>query len=377
MTRLLLAASLLLLAAATHAQAVRVAVWHGREPRAFEAYTWAGGYALTDADGRVLDTLRGTWNIAREGATWRIGPHALDGGCLSPLIGESVLWIRRPGVAPEHHPGALCLSSPGGRPRVVLHTTVEDYLPGVLSAETGRGHALEFYRAQAIVARTYAAEAIARIPRHPGEGFDLCDGVHCQAYHGTATGSDTLRLGVSTTRGVVALDSVGFPITAAFHSNCGGMTRGSEDVWNKALPYLVARPDSFCLAAPHSRWEKTGRAEAWKGFLREAGVDGVDALSARQQAAARTAFGLRSARFQAEVRGNEVHFMGVGFGHGVGMCQEGAMARARSGADAPAILDAYFTGVRLEVWPAGGFPAGTGPGEADAGAGAPRPGGTP
>jgi peptidoglycan hydrolase-like amidase len=69
--------------------------------------------------------------------------------------------------------------------------------------------------------------------------------------------------------------------------------------------------------------------------------------------------------------------MGVGFGHGVGMCQEGAMARARSGADAPAILDAYFTGVRLEVWPAGGFPAGTGPGEADAGASAPRPGGTP
>jgi glycosyltransferase involved in cell wall biosynthesis len=52
----------------------------------------------------------------------------------------------------------------------------------------------------------------------------------------------------------------------------------------------------------------------------------------------------------------QVRFMGLGFGHGVGLCQEGAMARARSGADAAAILDAYFFGVRLDVWPTAGFP---------------------
>ena len=112
MTRLLLAASLLLLAAATHAQAVRVAVWHGREPRAFEAYTWAGGYALTDADGRVLDTLRGTWNIAREGATWRIGPHALDGGCLSPSSARASCGFGGRASPPNTTPAPCASAAP-------------------------------------------------------------------------------------------------------------------------------------------------------------------------------------------------------------------------------------------------------------------------
>ena len=64
----------------------------------------------------------------------------------------------------------------------------------------------------------------------------------------------------------------------------------------------------------------------------------------------------QAARFDVEVQGSQVRFMGLGFGHGVGLCQEGAMARARSGADAAAILDAYFYGVRLDVWPTAGFP---------------------
>lgn len=354
--RPLLTAALLLVAAAGSGQAVRVGVWHGHEPKSFEVYTWAGGYELADADGRILDTLRGTWTVAREGAAWRIGDHLLPAVCLRPFLPESVLWVRRPGIAAEHHPGALCLGGTAERPRCVLETSVERYLPGVLSAETGRGHALEFYRAQAIVARTYTAEAVARIPRHPGEGIDVCDGVHCQAYHGTATGSDTLRLGVASTRGLVALDSTGFPITAAFHSNCGGMTRGSEDVWHTALPYLVARPDSFCLNAPHSRWEKSASADAWRRFLAAQDAPDAAALTPRERATARTTFGLRSARFDVEVQGSQVRFMGLGFGHGVGLCQEGAMARARSGADAAAILDAYFYGVRLDVWPTAGFP---------------------
>ena len=59
----------------------------------------------------------------------------------------------------------------------------------------------------------------------------------------------------------------------------------------------------------------------------------------------------KSARFALESRGTRLVFHGRGLGHGVGMCQHGAMGMEGEGADFIEILKHYFPGTRLEKWP--------------------------
>jgi stage II sporulation protein D len=73
----------------------------------------------------------------------------------------------------------------------------------------------------------------------------------------------------------------------------------------------------------------------------------LDSTAAIRAAAARSAFDLPSAFFVAMDHGSHVELIGQGFGHGIGMCQEGAMARAQAGASSWDILSAYFQDVYL------------------------------
>jgi stage II sporulation protein D len=72
-----------------------------------------------------------------------------------------------------------------------------------------------------------------------------------------------------------------------------------------------------------------------------------DARAQIRAAEVRKAFALRSSYFVTLAQGDSVRFIGKGFGHGVGMCQEGAMNRARHGQSAQDILHTYYTGVRI------------------------------
>jgi stage II sporulation protein D len=59
----------------------------------------------------------------------------------------------------------------------------------------------------------------------------------------------------------------------------------------------------------------------------------------------------KSANFVIEQQGGQLVFMGRGMGHGVGMCQHGAMGLARCGKDYRAILEHYFPGTRVGAIP--------------------------
>ena len=61
----------------------------------------------------------------------------------------------------------------------------------------------------------------------------------------------------------------------------------------------------------------------------------------------REAFDLRSTFFSCSPDGNEVVLKGKGFGHGVGLCQEGAMKMAKMGYSARQILLYYFPGGKV------------------------------
>ena len=61
----------------------------------------------------------------------------------------------------------------------------------------------------------------------------------------------------------------------------------------------------------------------------------------------REEFNLKSTFFSCYPDGDDVLIKGRGFGHGVGLCQEGAMKMARLGFDYTQIARFYFPGVQL------------------------------
>src|SRR5690606_35674289 len=113
--------------------------------------------------------------------------------------------------------------------------------------------------------RTYA---LSNQRKHLPEGFDLCDGTHCQVYRGLCS-IDSIRLAAEATHGLVLVDTGIRLIHSTFHSNCGGETVNAEDLWSKSEPYLRAITDTFCLAAPHSNWSRSLTRAEWLGYLKK------------------------------------------------------------------------------------------------------------
>lgn len=260
--------------------------------------------------------------------------------------------------------GELIAFAYNGRLQLVNKIDIEDYVSGVIEAESGKGNELEYYKVQAVISRTYALN---NKMRHKAEGFELCDATHCQVYHGQARAEPLALVATGTTRDIVIVDHEINLITAAFHSNCGGRTVNAEDVWSKPVNYLVSRPDTFCLNMPHSCWEKSFTPEKWNTYLRNkrnsqdtdlASATGdlykrqnlmycVDSSLCIPLKAMREDLKLKSTLFRVQESESEIKFIGQGFGHGVGLCQEGAMRMALLDYCYEDIIHFYYRDVHL------------------------------
>jgi stage II sporulation protein D len=280
---------------------------------------------------------------------------------------------------------------------VVNRLGMESYLLGVVSAEMGRRSPVEqaALRAQAVVSRTYALK---HLRRWRTEGFDLYATVADQAYGGVAAETAEGRAAVSETRGqVLTYDSA--VIEAFYFSTCGGRTAEGYEVFRGAArPYLRSVSDlnesgsAYCSISPRYRWREEWSGEALRATLQHnlpplAGAGNapigtvtdvritqrsasgrVDQLliavggsevrvegHARIRQVLRTPGGqqLRSTAFSLMATGagrnvTSLAIDGMGAGHGVGLCQWGAVGRARAGQGYRQILAAYYPGTRLE-----------------------------
>lgn len=240
----------------------------------------------------------------------------------------------------------------------------EKYIAGVVEAESGPNRDDEFYKAQALIARTFA---LGHLEKHKGEGFNLCDGTHCQAYKGIIGFDKGIYKATVETEGEVIVDTTKQFITAAFHSNCGGFTANSQDVWLTAKPYLVSVEDKFCTNTRNASWDVVITLKNWRIFLQSKGVDTTLLSDAKQyefktkerpvfypilnqkipMTQIRSYFKLRSAFFSVNVRKTEVRLSGRGYGHGVGLCQEGAMQMANRGWKYDKIINYYYKNVKI------------------------------
>lgn len=246
------------------------------------------------------------------------------------------------------------------------HIYIQQYLPGVVYAEAGGGHHKEYYKVQAIISRTYARS---NGNKHAEEGFNLCDRVHCQAYRGRIVGKKDIPEAVIETHDIVVVDQDLELITAAFHANCGGQTANSEQVWSRPVSYLKSVKDSYCKTQPSAYWKKEMSKDAWMSYLKKYKFPTDDndcvhncvnfnqsyrmtSLSSCDNSVmlkyVRTDLKLKSTFFSVTpVDDKTVVLNGRGFGHGVGLCQEGAMKMAKLGFSYESILKHYFTGVSV------------------------------
>lgn len=292
----------------------------------------------------------------------------------------------------------VAFAAGGGRVTAVNVLDLESYLQGVLPAEIGSGGqgGFEAVKAQAVAARSYT---LSYLNRWRARGFDLLSTVEDQVYLGVAGEKDGSTRALRETCGIVAMCD-GAPIEAYYSSTCGGMTAAPEDVWGRPpRSYLKARRDSrgegeksFCAASPYHRWteiwdratlEKILRAtlpaatgakgpERW-GSLRGIRLDQISdsrrvlslviefdkksftlkgdqvrwILRRPSGEGLRSALLLKISLSKHKGRISKIKIEGAGYGHGIGLCQMGALEMARQGIDYSKILRFYYSGVDL------------------------------
>jgi len=250
--------------------------------------------------------------------------------------------------------------------RIINEALLDNYIAGVTEAEAGSRSSLEFYKVQAILARTFA---LAHINKHVAEGFSLCDQVHCQAYYGKPHDL-TIYTAIEATKGKVVVDENLNLIIAAFHSNSGGQTANSEDVWGSKTSYLKSIVDSFSVKMPNAKWERRMLTEDWLSYLKLKHNFPTDQEEAKFVALnftqdnrkiylecnnskvplknVRLDLQLKSTFFSiSPINGDSVVFRGRGYGHGLGMCQEGAMRMCKMGYSYMDILNFYYKNIQL------------------------------
>ncbi|HEX7078971.1 MAG TPA: SpoIID/LytB domain-containing protein [Candidatus Eisenbacteria bacterium] len=357
-----------------------------------------GGAVVASAKaGAVLQIIRmgpGSVEVYKRGELaplWTGGPG--DTLLLDPgedgLSGYSNAWYRGTFRIYASYPEGLTL---------VNEVDLESYLRGVLPHEIGKPPDTDYeaVKAQAVAARSYT---LSYLGRRADLGFDLWATVEDQVYGGTAKENAQSDRALRDTRGEILL-SEGVPIRALYSSACGGRTANVEDVWPWPwTPYLRSVRDAdgpgatpYCSIAANFRWREEWDVDAFMAMLRKYGpLEGGAATvfagnlldvrvgdrsrcgrvsdlvvtttqgdftlgGDRTRWALRRPGGdaiLRSSFFKIGVvrRQDGSPFMvvasGAGNGHGIGMCQWGAMGMARAGKGYKEILRHYYKATQI------------------------------
>jgi len=268
---------------------------------------------------------------------------------------------------------------------VINAVNIEDYLKGVVPCEIGQitKNLLESAKAQTVAARTYA---YAHYDQYQELGFDLYATIQDQVYAGINAEDELINIAIKKTRGEI-LTYHGRSIEAKYHSTCGGRTADFNDAWPGIAPaYLRSVKCDYCQDSPHYTWTKVldrnsffqnlrsrlakidinlTEKEFIKGFRLIKNPVSRHVVKVILETTTneypietynvRTLLGdfndpgglLKSNYLTIKAKGDSIIIDGQGYGHGVGMCQFGAIGMARKGKNYKQILYHYYPGTKV------------------------------
>ncbi len=358
---------LLLVALIVQSQTMQISLYNHKEINTFTCSVRQGQYML-ECDGEKYGeyTKNSIFYLNRQGSKIEVRDNKNLIGVFEEVLlknqdKESIITLKPidPNLKSREIDDAILFVAGNNKTQAINHVNLEKYIAGVIEAEGGITAHLEYYKAQAVLVRTYT---IKNIYKHAEEDFNLCDGVHCQAYHGRSARNEEIYTATKATAGEVLIDKDSVLIISPFHSSCGGLTSTAGIYWQTDMPYLQSVSDPFCTSHKQAKWEKTIPYQEWATFLRKAGIkhistelcnytpNGRRKYFTRQKAGVtfrqiREHWRLRSSYFSIRKSGNNIIFKGQGFGHGIGMCQIGAMEMAKVGFTYEDIIHFYFKSI--------------------------------
>ena len=358
----------------TSGHILRVRLFDQNKPSTYTIAPGAGSLVLTDEAGFTIrlhdETGEASVHVRQGAQEIEIRHNGLSYTSPAWTVDTEtggMMRIRHPEMGLRYYRGTAALSVHNGRIRTINHVDLEDYVSSVVGGEMNFSN-LEALKVQAVISRTYA---LWNSTTSAGNGYDLSDYVMSQVYPGELIHTPQYRAATEATAGEVLTWS-GSIILAVYHSTCGGRTSANEEVWTgNALPYLRGRNDNgSCSASPHYTWnfeisksefhrifgvskisgintDTSGRVTSFK--LIQNGSETTRAANDIRLRLNRThgALALRSTFFGLDEDEDYYIFNGRGLGHGLGLCQWGALGLAETGWSYQDILRFYYNGADI------------------------------
>jgi stage II sporulation protein D len=224
----------------SHAQ-IRIRIFAEQNPEQSLFTVTNGSYYLAAAGDSVRITKGRSVLVSFHNGKLAVKPsnhegYLCDSVKMNPASGSCSFSMRINGnnAARRDYTGRLSCYPDLGSVLLINNADIEQYVAGVVRTEGGTDQNPEYFKTQAVIARTYMYKYS---HRHLRDGYNLCDNTHCQAFNGISTDSSIIEA-ARATHNLVILDRDSVLIYSAFHSNCGGETLASEDVWLTDLQYL-------------------------------------------------------------------------------------------------------------------------------------------
>jgi stage II sporulation protein D len=367
-----------------------------------------GAWQLLDGEGeRSLVSGSGSdqWRVElASGGAFGLRAMGAAGGALTHVRAGPL--VARPSggalltVGGRAYRGELAVVATDTGLLVINRVPLEEYLRGVVPVEMGPRTEREraALEAQAVASRTFALRR--RNASTAAGAYDLVATILAQAYGGVSSENDLASEAVAVTAGMI-LEYEGRPIEAVYSSTCGGSTASASEVWRSSdVPYLRAvsdripgSDDYYCSSSPRFSWRRDFDVAALAATITKhlpgyaavpAGGIGTVRAVAVEESTPSGRVGQLSVTTDAgvyHVRGNDVRYVlrdanggilpstyfslkgrrtaagalsgvtveGRGNGHGIGMCQWGAIGRARAGQGVRQILAVYYPGAILAL----------------------------
>lgn len=353
-------------------QEIAVAIFYERKPQGVTITVQKGTYLVYN-DYQLVDTLLAGNNISivRESDYLvyrnRTKAWASDKDIrIINAVDEAAFFINYSGsVEPARsYDGWIKIKKHDYSILPINYVDIDSYVAATIEG-LGTGMASEeFFKAQAVMYRTFA---LINYGKHASEGFDLCDGSHCQLYKNKSTNRVIINAAKKTTN-LVMVDKYKNLVNPVFHTNSGGYTAPSEYVYGNSESHLVAIKDSFAVQGSNYKWKTLIPAAEWQAYLIKKGIKsaaqklhkqllivqkderlnefiiGNESLSLNT---IKTDWGWKSSYFSMTLDKGVITVEGKGSGSGVGMSIESAKIMATKGSKYDAILKFFYKDILI------------------------------